>query len=412
MQIQFIMFKKLIQLKIFFLIFFLFFSILGGISIDRAQAGCCYCIRDTDNNPCPNTSIGGFSRCWATDTLQDCMNNISSGLYGNQYIWGWDGTQSQCNENPYGNEYPHDDCQRHYYSASNGNNNNGTAASSSHGLVPCGRNQGTPEEMQPCTLCHLVVGVQRIINWLMHVLTYLAIAALVAAGIFYIVSAGNEKMLEMAKSYIKYILLGFGVALAAWVLVNYTLYLFSATSQEGGFIRGLSSGEHWWEFECNTTSNLGGGGGPTPPTPPPTPPPPGSAPTMNGYILSPADISNPTQQRNDASSDLINLLNCMRDRLPEEARVLSSISDSQGISNCINDYDHHNCAHGRYSCHYGGRNCRGEMKSYAVDFKYASYRSQITEAANSCGADSIFDEGNHIHVSVSNNRCGCDRRRR
>ena len=26
------------------------------------------------------------------------------------------------------------------------------------GIVPCGRNSGTAEEMAPCTLCHLVIG--------------------------------------------------------------------------------------------------------------------------------------------------------------------------------------------------------------------------------------------------------------
>ncbi len=183
-----------------------------------------------------------------------------------------EGSVMSCQSNSDHIDYNHNTCSeilkcQNVYNGSsmddpNNNSGGGSEGLFSGGLVPCGRNHddGNPsngDETAPCTLCHLVVGVQRIIQWLMHLITYIAIAALVAAGIFYIVSAGNEKMLEMAKGYIKAILTGFAVALAGWVLVNYTLYLFSVTSQEGGFVRGLTSGQHWWEFYCDTTSDLG-----------------------------------------------------------------------------------------------------------------------------------------------------------
>jgi len=123
------------------------------------------------------------------------------------------------------------------------------------GIVPCGRNSGTAEEMQSCTLCHLFVGIHRIIEWGFRILTFVAIASLVGAGIMYIISAGNEKMMETAKNLVKHTLIGFAIVLGAWLIVNYSMILLSKKSDMGiGVI-------NWSEFNCDTSSDLGTGSG-------------------------------------------------------------------------------------------------------------------------------------------------------
>ena len=97
----------------------------------------------------------------------------------------------------------------------------------------------------------------------------------------------------------------------------------------------------------------------------------------------------------------------MKDILPEDARVISSISDSSGIENCVcEEWDDPTCAHSKYSCHYGGH-CCDEKKSYAVDFKHQKYYTEIKNAAESCNMNYVDNEGNHIHVSAKNG-CGCN----
>ena len=135
-------------------------------------------------------------------------------------------------------------------------------------------------------------------------------------------------------------------------------------------------------------------------------PQPGAS--CHGYILSSADISNPTAQCSDMSPKLVELLNCMEGYLPEKAKVISSVSDSQGMDRCIpSEHSRPPCAHVIYSCHYGGRDCIGQ--SYAVDFKNSECYAEIRQALAYCGGGRIKTYSTHIHVSVGcENGCNCD----
>lgn len=130
------------------------------------------------------------------------------------------------------------------------------------GLVPCGRGNNPP-----CTLCHLVVGTKGVIDWGFKVMTFFAIAIIVAMGILYIVSAGDDGMMKTAKGGIKASLIGFSVMLGAWVIINFIM----ATLAKGDL--GIHQ-TNWYTFSCDTTSgtkqsnqtnggggNGGGGGG-------------------------------------------------------------------------------------------------------------------------------------------------------
>ncbi len=111
------------------------------------------------------------------------------------------------------------------------------------GLVPCGTGN-TP----PCTLCHLIVGVNDVIKWGMNVMTFFAIAIITAMGIVYIVSAGNSGMMSTAKNGIKSTLIGFAIMLGAWVIINAIMTTLANNAV-------VSKGGDWSTFTCDTTSS-------------------------------------------------------------------------------------------------------------------------------------------------------------
>ncbi|MBN2853947.1 hypothetical protein JXK06_00190 [Patescibacteria group bacterium] len=109
-------------------------------------------------------------------------------------------------------------------------------------------------------------------------------------------------------------------------------------------------------------------------------------------------------QIGDASPELSNFINCMRNNLPNNIGRISSISDNNFIgkltlceSNCSG------CVHSCGSCHYGGG--LGTNKSYAIDFGDEENKTTLVKAANICGVYNsgpgfILDEGDHLHMSV------------
>ncbi len=118
------------------------------------------------------------------------------------------------------------------------------------GIVPCGRTVGTPEEQAPCTLCHLIVGGKRVIDYGLGLMTFAAIAILVAMAIWYIVSAGDEGMMSTAKGGIKAALVGVVVMLSAWLIVSVVLTLLA----RGGTVSGLTNAAGGLTIQCDVTS--------------------------------------------------------------------------------------------------------------------------------------------------------------
>lgn len=120
-------------------------------------------------------------------------------------------------------------------------------------LIPCGRSgaDATAAERAPCTICHIITGGQRIMDWGLRIMTFAAIAVIVAMAIFYIVSTGNEGMMTTAKSGITAAFVGFAVMLSAWLIINTTLRIFSAN------IPGLVVTSNGFGFSCDTSSSAG-----------------------------------------------------------------------------------------------------------------------------------------------------------
>jgi hypothetical protein len=208
-----------------------------------------------------------------------------------------------------------------------------------------------------------------------------AILMITIGGFMYLTSAGNTSKMDNAKRVVVDATIGLIVVLTAYLvlyvinpdLVKITISLKSLSSGMSGAITNKP-------VSIETTGGSCGG------------------------LSTQAGIAS---QCGDASSELVKLLGCIKNKQP--SAVISSISDSQGYAKCVNGYQRPPCAHAQFSCHYGGKNCRGKG-SYGVDLSTRNLSSsQLKAAANECGADYALDEGNHVHASVGKQGgCGCN----
>ncbi|HWQ60541.1 MAG TPA: hypothetical protein VN420_05370 [Candidatus Fimivivens sp.] len=120
------------------------------------------------------------------------------------------------------------------------------------GLVPCG-NGGIDSA---CTLCHFVIGMANIIVQIRNLMVFIGLVVITGMAIIYIVSAGNEKMITLAKNGIKATVIGILVVLFAWFIVNVVMFfIFNAKSDLGIGI--TFQGTNGFVFACSTTSRAG-----------------------------------------------------------------------------------------------------------------------------------------------------------
>jgi len=118
-------------------------------------------------------------------------------------------------------------------------NQNILAADDPGGIVPCGKDAG-------CTLCHLVIGFERIFKYLSEILFTTTMVFIVVAGVLYMVSSGNTSLMDWAKKAITLSLSGFVLFLCSWLLV-------------GGVLAALGYKQvgSWWTFDCDTSQTTG-----------------------------------------------------------------------------------------------------------------------------------------------------------
>lgn len=128
------------------------------------------------------------------------------------------------------------------------------------GLIPCGGSYGTDEEKAPCTICHVVVAGNNLIKWGTGIMAVIAITVLFAMAVLYVVSAGDQGMMQTAKGGIWAALIGFAVMLSAWLIVNTVLSILADTSSvvrpDGTLppLEGLVQNGKF-SFTCDTSSN-------------------------------------------------------------------------------------------------------------------------------------------------------------
>lgn len=108
-------------------------------------------------------------------------------------------------------------------------------------LVPC----ATKDHPEPCTICHLVVGIKGIIDFGVAIIVIVSILIIIIGGIIYIVSSGDPGMMEKAKSAVTAAIIGFAVFVCAWLIINVTLAVLGANI---GLVTGKSY--LWYQFSC------------------------------------------------------------------------------------------------------------------------------------------------------------------
>ncbi len=219
------------------------------------------------------------------------------------------------------------------------------------------------------------------------------------AGFLFVVNPVNPEGKKQAKSILIHTIVGIIIALMGYVIVDFILaVLINPRSPVGTWSEIIGSKG---EPPCLDQKGATGTTQPTTPTPTVT-----TVPTPGTGRFTYTSQAN--AQISDASAPLSSLISCMATKLKANATI-TSISDSkitsgqQTFSSC-RTLGSPTCAHTVNSCHYGGSRC-GD-KSYAVDL--VGDASDLTAAAQSCGAR-MLNEGNHLHASVgAANNCGCD----
>jgi hypothetical protein len=267
-------------------------------------------------------------------------------------------------------------------------------------LVPCG--VGTDAEGKgkaDCTLCHLVIGFNNIYNYFFAILLAATTLVVVVAGVMYMVSSGDKGMIEKAKSALTYALTAMILALTAWLIINATLSAL-----------GYTKVSNWWTFSCDTTQTVGPTPpGPTPPPPTPGTPIPGGTGDCGGVKVSGVQACDKTTKALD------DLLSCIKGKTGVTAALIESRS---ALENCAgSNYRQPPCVHIENSCHYGGRNCPGQINAADVYGNLPGLR----DAAVACGGfaayngktyypsgkvGTIDDHTEHVHISPVGN-CGC-----
>jgi len=120
-------------------------------------------------------------------------------------------------------------------------------------LVPCGRKADSNltddiDETAPCTLCHLFVLAQRILNFIMWQIAPVLAVLVIAWGGFKMLTAGaNPGRRQEGIKSIQTAVIGLLIVFTAWVIVNEVLLFFAPAVKEGG-LKGLQS--PWNQISC------------------------------------------------------------------------------------------------------------------------------------------------------------------
>ena len=90
------------------------------------------------------------------------------------------------------------------------------------GLVQCGTEKDREGKItNPCTPCDLVVLANKIITFLFTmIIAPLVALGILASGIVLLTAGGSESQLAKGKSMLWNILIGFFIAVSAWVIIN------------------------------------------------------------------------------------------------------------------------------------------------------------------------------------------------
>lgn len=112
------------------------------------------------------------------------------------------------------------------------------------GLVPC--------TAQECTLCHLFVLIDNIVDFLFKFILWpLATLLLVTGGLMLYFSADNPGMIEKAKDLMKSVAIGLGIILSAFLIISLVFNAIGLSDWAKPIYQGLLEG-NFIEIQCET----------------------------------------------------------------------------------------------------------------------------------------------------------------
>lgn len=257
-------------------------------------------------------------------------------------------------------------------------------------LVPC-----TGEIGDPCNACQLVTLADNILQFLVGLSIFVAIAAFTWAGFLFVTAAGNESQITKAKGTFSAVAIGLIIVLAAWLIIDTLLRITTGDDIDD-----------WVARVCVEA-------------PPDATRPPATNPPDEGD-----DFEEECKDENLAESYRVpatprnsGSLNATVDCIMRNSEYVRTHHDpaklftfDQDNPKCnftrgevLTDCGMTKCSHSTHSCHYGGANHTDG--AYAVDFNaidgdeeslHDAIRKVLTDGQ--CNFVVLF-EGSHTHVS-------------
>lgn len=116
------------------------------------------------------------------------------------------------------------------------------------GIVPCGRLVDDPSttgwnETDKCQVCHIVIMLSNIINFLMNLAIVLTVLGIIIVGFLSIVSSADVSTNVKARQKLNAVLSGFVVIFVSWLIVNTLMVLFGFNDPLGN--------DAWHILNCN-----------------------------------------------------------------------------------------------------------------------------------------------------------------
>ena len=104
-------------------------------------------------------------------------------------------------------------------------------------IVPCGIQSlptGDPRS-QPCTLCHMGIGVMNLTNYGIYVIALPGIALLVAVGGIILLTGGpSEERIKLGKRILVNAIVGATIVFLAWIAVDTIIKILTGNINFGG----------------------------------------------------------------------------------------------------------------------------------------------------------------------------------
>lgn len=105
-------------------------------------------------------------------------------------------------------------------------------------IVPCGIQSPLPTgdpRSQPCTLCHMGIGVMNLTNYAIYVIALPVIALLVAVGGIILLTGGpSEERIKLGKRILINAIVGAVIVFLAWITVDTIIKILTGVLPFGG----------------------------------------------------------------------------------------------------------------------------------------------------------------------------------